>query len=64
MTDLATSTSWFRVVDRSQWRTLIAANLGWLFDGFETYALVLTAGPALSPCFQLRPHGISAQARS
>jgi hypothetical protein len=22
-------------------------NLGWLFDGFETYALILTVGPAL-----------------
>jgi MFS family permease len=47
MTGIATSASWFRVVDRSQWRTLIAASLGWLFDGFETYALVLTAGPAM-----------------
>jgi MFS family permease len=26
---------------------LLAANLGWLFDGFETYALILTAGPAM-----------------
>ena len=38
---------WFREIDRSQWRTLLATNLGWLFDGFETYALVLTAGPAM-----------------
>jgi hypothetical protein len=43
MTDVATSTSWFRAIDRKQWYTaLIATNLGWLFDGFETYALVLT----------------------
>jgi MFS family permease len=47
MTNIATSTAWFRAVDRDQWRTLIAASLGWLFDGFETYALVLTAGPAM-----------------
>src|SRR6202030_4171993 len=49
MSDIAASTSasWYRTVDRSQWRTLIAANLGWLFDGFETYALILTAGPAM-----------------
>jgi MFS family permease len=49
MTDVATSAStpWFRAVDRSQWQVLIAANLGWLFDGFETYALILTAGPAM-----------------
>ena len=25
----------------------MAANLGWLFDGFETYALILTVGPAM-----------------
>ena len=24
---------------RAQWKTLVASNLGWLFDGFETYAL-------------------------
>jgi MFS family permease len=49
MTDLAASapTPWYRTVDRSQWSTLIATNLGWLFDGFETYALILTAGPAI-----------------
>ena len=23
----------------------VAANLGWLFDGYETYALLLTLGP-------------------
>src|SRR5215470_9754509 len=49
MTDIAPArpTPWFREIDRSQWRTLLASNLGWLFDGFETYALVLTAGPAM-----------------
>jgi MFS family permease len=41
------SSRWYRTIDRSQWRTLIVANLGWLFDGFETYALILTAGPAM-----------------
>jgi len=34
-------------VSRAQWRSLIAANLGWLFDGFETYALILTASTVL-----------------
>jgi MFS family permease len=49
MTYVAASapTPWYRTVDRSQWSTLIATNLGWLFDGFETYALILTAGPAM-----------------
>jgi MFS family permease len=39
--------SWIRDLDRSHWRSLFAANLGWLFDGFETYALILTAASAL-----------------
>ena len=43
----AASIPWFRTVDRGAWRALLAANLGWLFDGFETYALILTAGPAM-----------------
>jgi MFS family permease len=38
---------WTRTLDRRQWRSLLAANLGWLFDGFETYALILTAGTVL-----------------
>ena len=38
---------WYRTLDRVQWNTLVASNLGWLFDGFETYALILTVGPAL-----------------
>ncbi|AIJ21901.1 MFS transporter [Amycolatopsis methanolica] len=39
--------SWREGVTRRQWRSLIAANLGWLFDGFETYALILTVGQVL-----------------
>lgn len=38
---------WYQGLDRSQWRSLVAANLGWLFDGFETYALILTAAVVL-----------------
>jgi len=45
---------WYRSIDPQQWRTLLAANLGWLFDGYETYALILTVGVALK---QLLPHG-------
>ncbi|MBI1201290.1 MAG: MFS transporter [Rhodopseudomonas sp.] len=40
-------TPWYRSLSRTQWNTLTASNLGWLFDGFETYALILTVGPAL-----------------
>src|SRR6266851_8914091 len=48
MTDItAGSQPWYRSLDRSQWNTLIAANLGWLFDGYETYALVISVGVAL-----------------
>lgn len=39
--------SWRHGVTRAQWRSLGAANLGWLFDGFETYALILVAGTVL-----------------
>ena len=37
---------WFRALDRGQWYTLFAANLGWLFDGYETYALIITLNVA------------------
>ena len=37
---------WYRSLNRHQWKALIAANLGWLFDGYETYALILTMGIA------------------
>src|SRR5258708_23915328 len=41
------SIPWYRLLDRNQWRVLLASNLGWLFDGFEIYALFLTVGFAL-----------------
>src|SRR5690348_8374671 len=40
---------WYRGLDRKQWNTLFASNLGWMFDGYETYALILTVGVALHP---------------
>ena len=40
-----TSQPWYRSLNRSQWNMLLAANLGWLFDGFELYGLFL--GPAM-----------------
>jgi MFS family permease len=40
-------TPWYRLLDRSQWNTLIASNLGWMFDGYETFALVMAVGVAL-----------------
>jgi MFS family permease len=43
---------WYRSLNRQQWRTLIAANLGWLFDGYETYALILTVAVAMRQFLQ------------
>ncbi|MSO21303.1 MAG: MFS transporter [Acidobacteria bacterium] len=37
---------WYRTLNGEQWNTLLAANLGWAFDGYETYALILTMGTA------------------
>jgi MFS family permease len=38
---------WYGTLTRIQWKTLVAANLGWMFDGYETFALILTVGVAL-----------------
>jgi MFS family permease len=46
-TDVAVSYPWYRSLGRDQWRALFASNLGWMFDGYETYALILTVGVAL-----------------
>ena len=43
----AAASPWYRALNRSQWNVLLASNLGWLFDGYETYALILTVGVAL-----------------
>jgi MFS family permease len=38
------SSPWYRALNRRQWSAVAVANLGWLFDGYETYALILTVG--------------------
>jgi MFS family permease len=43
----ADTTVWYRSLDARQWKTLLASNLGWLFDGYETYALIISVGVAL-----------------
>jgi MFS family permease len=43
---------WYRSINRQQWSALAASNLGWFFDGYETYALILTVGMAVG---QLAP---------
>jgi MFS family permease len=45
--NVGAATPWYRSLNRDQWGVLIASNLGWLFDGFEIYALFLTVGFAL-----------------
>jgi MFS family permease len=50
MTDItaaAGKTPWYRSLTANQKKALLATNLGWLFDGYETYALLLTVGPAM-----------------
>lgn len=47
MANAATDQAWYRTLSATQWKTLLASNLGWVFDGFETYALILTVGLAL-----------------
>src|SRR5438128_6703742 len=44
---IADHTPWYGTLTRAQWKTLAAANLGWMFDGYETFALILTVGVAL-----------------
>ena len=41
------SLPWYRSLNATQWKTLFASNLGWMFDGYETFALILTVGVAL-----------------
>src|SRR5262249_33092894 len=41
------TTPWYRSLDARQWNTLLASNLGWLFDGYETYALIISIRVAL-----------------
>jgi MFS family permease len=43
----AAGSAWYSGLSAMQWKTLLASNLGWVFDGFETYALILTVGLAL-----------------
>src|SRR6516164_11026173 len=48
MSDTAAATApWYRALNRTQWKALVASNLGWTFDGFEVFALILTVGVAL-----------------
>jgi MFS family permease len=44
---MAASEPWYRSLNANQWKTMIASNIGWMFDGYETFALILVVGAAL-----------------
>jgi MFS family permease len=39
--------AWSSGLTSEHWNILLASFLGWIFDGYETYALVVVIGPAL-----------------
>jgi MFS family permease len=50
MTDATASAPagpWYRSLNANQWKALLASNLGWTFDGYETFALILSVGVAM-----------------
>jgi len=52
------SQPWYRSLDANQWKTMIASNIGWMFDGYETFALILVVAVALK---QLLDPSLTAQ---
>jgi MFS family permease len=38
---------WYKELNADHWRILLASFCGWVFDGYENYALFLVAAPAL-----------------
>src|SRR5665811_2144241 len=44
---VAGSQPWYRSLNATQWKTVFASNLGWTFDGYETFSLILVVGIAL-----------------
>lgn len=46
-TAVAASPPWYAGLTRSHWRVLTASFLGWVFDGYEAYALVVVLPSAL-----------------
>jgi MFS family permease len=43
----ATAGPWYSELNAGHWRILMASFLGWIFDGYENYALFLVSAPAL-----------------
>jgi MFS family permease len=44
---VSASTPWHTEVTRAHWRVLSASFLGWIFDGYEAYALIVALPSAL-----------------
>ncbi|MGZ3594801.1 MAG: hypothetical protein ACXWMV_04805 [Syntrophales bacterium] len=40
--------SWYQGLTPKHWRVLWASFLGWIFDGYETFALIVAIGPILT----------------
>ena len=47
---MAAPQPWYRSLNATQWKTVFASNLGWTFDGYETFSLILVVGVALRIC--------------
>jgi MFS family permease len=45
---VAGAESWTASIGKGGWRALAASWMGWMFDGYETYALVLVMAPAVT----------------
>ena len=55
MQEASAAIPWYRTLSATQWKTLAASNLGWMFDGYETFALILTVGVALRQLLKEHP---------
>jgi MFS family permease len=51
------SVPWYRTLDKQHWKALLATNLGWMFDGYETFALILTLAVALHALLEPSQYG-------
>jgi MFS family permease len=48
--------SWHSRLTPEHWKILTASFLGWIFDGYETYALISVLGPALLALLPAEEH--------
>jgi len=44
---LSSRTHWYEGLTAMHWRVLKASFLGWIFDGYEAFALIVALPPAL-----------------